>query len=437
MDKKLNELIQKIYNEKKTDYSQDVKYLGTMSTEIETKTGKETITQDVFVLIEKMPTGHYVHKFYDENGNYLAARDYDGVIYPSRKLADGNLDYLNQLKDMCEQYDIDAHELDEKLEKISNLLGIQKDEILAMSSFDSEQELDSDLLDKEQDEKQITLDSPEDTPSEEKKEENENKLGKIDSKEEVNLDKKIDDKHSLGEILGIPPGSKLIAVYSSSIAENENSTRYSFIIKSPDGNLKPADMLEQTGGKDSDKNIYETNRDGSKVEKHSVKSSYKINSPLIENGILTATIGDYGYIDISYGQIDRTSNMDAFTQKLETAHDRYTTREVREEFSSKKGIDNVTRKLDEAEEHENHGCSEMTLNEIDGDPNTGHNHEDAIAKIKEFDHTISDVFTDEEINERFVKKMDENPSEELDKVISITARDLAEDAEHIRSPQNR
>ena len=101
-------------------------------------------------------------------------------------------------------------------------------------------------------------------------------------------------------------------------------------------------MLEQVGGKDSDKNIYETNRDGSKVEKQNVLSSYAIKSPIVKNTILTARIGQMGYTEIGYGQMDKTNHRDALTQNLETERTRYTTYEVRKEFSQKNGVDNIS-----------------------------------------------------------------------------------------------
>ena len=63
----------------------------------------------------------------------------------------------------------------------------------------------------------------------------------IQTKQETLLDKKIDDKHTLAEVLGVPSGSKLIVVDSSQIIDNENTTRFSCIIQTPDRKLHNAD----------------------------------------------------------------------------------------------------------------------------------------------------------------------------------------------------
>lgn len=75
-------------------------------------------------------------------------------------------------------------------------------------------------------------------------------------------------------------------------------------------------------------------------------------------------------MSFGYGQMDKTSHKEAFTQALETEHTRYTTREVREEFSSKHGINNISENMDEARIHEKAGCNhKLTLADVDGKEN--------------------------------------------------------------------
>ncbi len=371
MDKNLYQIMQEILEEKKTDFTKDIEFLGSITSDENTTSGKVGVTRDIFMLIDEMPDGTVVKKFYDNDKNFIAGCDKDGKIYPGAEFASSDLSFLGQLENLTQVQGISLDEMDKHLEKVAKSIGVSKKDILSMSEVE---------LDKKVQEKagtQISLDD--DNPDESKEghdKSNENALNNISSKQEIKLDNKIDDKHTLGDVLGVPIGCKLIAVYSNSIADNKNTTKFSFIIQNADGSLKPADMLEQVGGKESDKSVYETNRDGSEVEKQSVKSSYAINSPIVKNGILTARIGSMGYIELGYGQIDRTSNRDAFTQKLETDHTRYTTYEVREEFSSKNGIDNIPENMDEIRSHEEVGCSNLSLDEADGNRNTGHSHYD-------------------------------------------------------------
>jgi len=233
-----------------------------------------------------MPDGGVVQKFYDGDQNFIAALDKDGRVYPSAAFANEDLSFLGQLESLSNGPSL--NELDQKLDVLSKELGISKTDILSMSESD---------LDKAVGEKgdaQISLDDD----KEESKKQNKDALDNISSKQETDLNNKIDDKHTLGDILGVPAGSKLIAVYSSAIQGNKNTTRFSFIIQNPDGTLEPADMLNQVGGKDSDKKIHETNRDGSEVEEIRVQSSYAIDSPIVPNAILTARVGSMGYIEL-------------------------------------------------------------------------------------------------------------------------------------------
>lgn len=369
MDKNLYKIMQEILEEKKTGFTKDIEFLGSITSEENTSTGKVGVTRDIFMLIDEMPDGTIVKKFYDNDKNFIAGCDKEGKIYPSAEFASSDLSFLGQLENLTQVQGISLNEMDEHLERIAKTIGVSKKDVLSMSEIDLEQKV------KEKETPQLSLSKDdEEKGMEEQDKSNKDALDNIASKQEVKLDNKIDDRHTLGDVLGVPAGSKLIAVYSNSIADNKNTTKFSFIIQNADGSLEPADMLEQVGGKESDKSVYETNRDGSEVEKQSVKSSYAINSPIVKNGILTARIGSMGYIELGYGQIDRTSNKDAFTQKLETEHTRYTTYEVREEFSSKNGIDNIPENMDEIRTHEEAGCKNLTLDEADGNRRTGHVH---------------------------------------------------------------
>lgn len=431
MDRKIYEAMHKIYNQKGNDYSNknDAKFIGTMVYDEETSTEKVPTVHDVFVMTFRDKNGNITETYFNENGKCLGGRGMDGKIYPSAEFAEADLSFLGQIKRLSNNPSISLEEYDKNMDKISKELGIKKEDIRSMSEI----ELDQKLEEKEENEDKLSLDENKNESSQEQAEQNEEILEKIDSKEEIDMDKLIDDRHSLADILGVQSGSKLIAVYSDKIANNTNSTRFSFIIQNPDGTLSPADMLEQTGGTNSDKTVYETNRDGSQVSKVNVKSSFKINSPLVKNGILNIRYSSMGYIEANYGEMDPTDHKYAFTQKLETDRDRYTTKEVRDEFSGREdGIHNIEEDLDEIKMHEQAGCDDLTLKEDDGDMKSGHFHDSAILEIKAYNPSIEEVFTDREIEERLHSMMDNHPEESFDKVLNDTARALSEDASHMR-----
>lgn len=325
-------------------------------------------------------------------------------------------------------------EYDRKAEIIANKLGMNKKDIFSMSEVELESLVN---------EKDIGLTLSDDKNSEldndEVKEKNKKALENIKGKQETSLDKKVDTKHTLGEILGVPTGSKLIAVGSDKIENNEISTRFSFVIEYPDGTIAPADMLNQIGGIHSDKNVYETNRDGSEVEKKNVQSSFAIDSPLVKNGSLNVRYDAMGTLAVNFAIIDKTSNKEAFGQRLETREVYRTERNVLREFGQSKGTDNISENLNEIRGHENFGCDNLTLAEADGDNNTGHNHSDeAASKIiasQDYGTLINDTFTLNEIKERFEDVCERYPETDFDKLVEITKDELAEDARHIPTPE--
>ena len=109
--------------------------------------------------------------------------------------------------------------------------------------------------------------------------------------------------------------------------------------------------------------------------------------------------------NFGYGQVDKTANREAFTQELETDHTYYTTREVREAFSQKKGTDNIPEK--------------------------------AIAEVKSYDSNIADVFTDEEISIRIQSFAEDYPDDSFEEVVDRAKKDLSDDASHMRAPSGR
>lgn len=423
MDKDLYELMQKILEEKKTNFTEDISYLGTVTSDEHSPTSTVQVTRDIFMIIDQMPDGTSVQKFYDGDGDFIAGTsNLDGKIYPSAQFAEEDLSFMGQLEDLSKTQGLSLKELDTNLERVAKALGISKKDIFAMSVVSLEQKVS------EKKNPKIVLGKDE----EEQSHINENILANVSSKQEIDLSQKVDDDHTLAEVLGVPEGSTLITVYSDAIENNPNTTRFSHLIQTPDGKIETADMLKQVGGKTSDKTIYQTNRDGSQVEKINVDSSYAIDSPIVDDAIITTKIGSMGYIEVGYGQVDRTSHRDAFTQELETERTRYTTREVRDEFSKDKGEDNIRDKMDEINMHEGHN-HDLSLDDADGDLTTGEAHEMAIEKIKAFDSDIADVFTDREISERLENIAKDNPGESFEEIVERTQRDLSEDASRMHA----
>lgn len=385
-------------------------------------------------MIDTTPNGDVLLKFYDENQSLIAARGADGEIYPSEAFINEDLSFLNEIDDFSIDESLSLEELDQELEEVARVLGVSKSDVLSMSQV----ELDAVIGEKDVD--SLSLEDNKKLSKEEQSNRNDRNaeaLQNMNTRQEINLDKKIDNKLTLAEVLGVPAGSVLCVVDTDKIQDSENTTRYSCVIKAPDGSIQMADMLKQVGGKNSSKDVYETNRDGSRVEKQVIQSSFEIDSPLVENGIINIRKGQMGVTEVSYGQMDRTSHNDVFAQKLETRETYPVTREVRNEFSGYKGIDNVSNKMDEIKEHENHGCKNMSLREADGNPDTGHIHglsENAAEIILADEHVgekIDSIYTSNEVAERFERMCEKYPDKNFDEVIELTKNELSEEADHM------
>ena len=315
-----------------------------------------------------------------------------------------------------------------------------------MSEINLEQKIE------EKENKKLTLgikeNQKEEKNNEIKKEENKNALEHINAKQEMDLSQKVDSRYTLREVLGIESGAKLIAVNSDSIENNKNTTRFSFIIKNKDGSLESVDMLNQVGGKTSNKIIHKINHDGSKVNEESVQSTFSIKSPVTRNKLITAKIGQMGNIEIGYGEMARGYNREVLTHEVETTQTYHTSARVREEFNDKKGLNNIKDDIEEIHEHEKYGCNDLTLDEADGDENTGHKHaieynklsrenqneiDNIIHEIKAENSQIEETFTDREIEERLLKILEKYPDKTLEEIKEKTQEELDFDSAHIHT----
>ena len=409
---------------------------------------EKTFNGKIYPMFDVDFEGNVILKYCDKNMAVLGIRDLKGRLIPSSQFAYDSIDFLEEIDNSYKDKLPSLEELDQKLDKVSKTLGITKRDVLAMSQAQLDVAIDekdispSSSPEDKKNKKTITVkeDDKELQEDEQNREQNKDALENIQAKQEINPDRKIDDRYTLADVLGVPAGSKLLAVDTSRIENSKNTTRFSLVAEFPDGTIREIDSLSQVGGKDSDKNDYEANRDGSSVEKQNIKSSYAINSPIIQNGILTVRYGQMGNIEVGYGQMDKTSHRDIFTQRLETDELYPTTARVREEFSKDKWELNITEKIDEIKEHEEHGC-DMTLDDADGNPYTGHDHSEEVVeriiKDDEVGEKINGAFTKNEIKERFEAIQKNYPNKTFDELVEITKEELGTDADHMHSIEHR
>ena len=432
MDKNLYKTMQKIL-ENSNSKDADVTYLGAITMkEYMPIVGNVEIGKDIFVLADIASDGSVVFKYYDEDNVCIAGRGTDGELFPTQEKLNDNLDFLNQIDELEESKELSLKEMSKTIDNVCKLLGLEKNDVLSMSSI----ELDK-AIDNKEDDKYLDLSEEENTDlsPEMKDEYNNEALENLTSKQEVKASTKTDAKSSLADKLGLKEGDTLIIVDSDKIRDNNNTTPFTPIVRHADGSIDAVKNLLQVGGEHSDKNVYETTRDGKKVEKKFVQSSFCIDG--LNNEILTIKRGQMGTIEVGYGGTDISSHRDAFTHRLETTQLYSSTARVREEFGPNKGVNNISEKIDEIKEHEKHGCKDLSLDEADGNPYTGHFHSDEAADIilddKDAGKKIDHCFTKDEVIVRFESMKEKNPDLDFDGLVELTKEELLTDAEFMHS----
>ena len=364
----------------------DLVYLGSIDwSEIDHTGTKVKIKKDIYASIEIKEPNQEIIKYYDENNELIAInmKDLNQIIPTTRYIKDNDngLYLKSQLKNLDFDNSISLNETNAELDKISKALNISKEQILSVGKSGYSNKENEKAESKEDD--KIRLKDDKKAQKDVSKNENVTKNTKKNSniKQETDLSQKINAKYTLGDILGIPSKGKLVAVYSSSVENNTNSTKFTFLIQDEAGNFLPCKNLEQVAGTTPKNDIYATNYDGSEVKKEPVNSMYRITSPHSNEGyVITADIGTMGTVDLGLGQEPKLqgindSDTSLVTTPLKTASTYNTKPELKETFHSYKNSRyKPDSQVKEAKQH-NDDC-ELTRDEVDGNENTGDQHLD-------------------------------------------------------------
>lgn len=302
-------IYKKMLDLKTSRNSKNVYFCGT----IELKDFNSIINQnipnsyDIFMSIEENDN-NTIYKFYTQNNELFAIDQNNGQgLIPSSKFVDLlSEDLKQQLSNFLYNPRNSLNQFDNYLETISQSLGISKDKIQAVSESQYSQNLSKpESPDKIHVQKEGE-DNHQTAPKEEKK------LQALE-KQQTNLSQKVDDVHTLGDILGVPEEGTLVAVYSNSIenSTNKNTTKFSFLIKDKDGNYKECPNIEQVGAALPNAQVASSNENGDQVVQQNVDSLYKIKSSNQIEYMLSAKIGSTGTLDLGIGQRDRTKNLNS------------------------------------------------------------------------------------------------------------------------------
>lgn len=314
--------------------------------------------------------------FYDSEGNLLAEWNPPVPLEAAKEYRDKAPNFLTQIDSLWEDILKSGTSIEKRtreLEAIADELGLDITEILSISSFKTSQ--------------QVADRKPDNTvPSIEEQEEetfqNPNIVtDSVHARSEVALNKLVDDRYTLGDILGIDdPNATLICVDSIDIkGPDKSNSQFSFLIKHSDGTLEKATMFSQDDGTSPDRDVYSSNRDGSSVDKVAVRSMYRINSPLGKNCMISTSYDSYGMVNLQLGKRDITEqdfmSVPLENMKLENnTSTHYATKEVQNLLDPERGIYQAHKSTEEFSYHTDIGCNNLTLDEADGAENTGHQH---------------------------------------------------------------
>ena len=266
----------------------------------------------------------------------------------------------------------------------------------------------------------------------------------IGIREETPLDRRVDDRYTLGTILGISEsGASLVCVETSNIPNSKNPYRFSFLVKHRDGTLEEASMLEPHPGLGTipREDVYGSNRDGSVVSKDKVLSAYRIKDSAGKNKALFVSYDKAGTLKLSLGKTNIEQGLDYVTVPLETDHQRFTTHEVQDLIDRGLGIHRPSSELNEAEAHPEgeYDNGEVKKEDIDGDPNTGHQHLDRThllmiaSNILNKNPELEEFYSIDGLSKELEVYINKNPDKPLNNAIEDFTDDAVEDCSHFKS----
>lgn len=314
------------------------------------------------------PYDHDSVSFYDDNNNLLAQWDYPDTITAAEEYRDKHPEFLTQIKSMWLDILLNNSKLALRNKELADILeALDMDLGFPLVLEDDDRQREKDIIKAEEEKKK-------------EDEQNPNLVhGVVYSRSEIALNELVDNRYTVGDYLDISdPEAKLICVDSCDLKDGSAHSKFTFLIKYPDGRLEKPTMLSQDDGTDPDRDIYSSNNDGSNVSKVDARSMYRIKSPLGQNCMLAVSYASYGTVNVHFGKRDLTEQ-DFIATTLENkklhniTHTNYVSPEVQSLLDPARGTDQAYKATKEAASHIKHGCR-VTIAEADGDEQTGHQH---------------------------------------------------------------
>lgn len=357
-----------------SDYQEDlknnkvlnVKYLGEIDN-----------NKSIFLLIEqqqdKKGNLNIVEKYYNEDLEFLGGNNksdgFDFIMLNKEHINDKDL--LESLNRLDKDGKLDLEKIERKeLEEIAKALGIDEKDIEGMSQID---------LAKEIEEKQEANNKNKDKENKEQELNKEQTNQVVNTKQEMKINTKVDNKKTLGQVLGLNSSeyTKIAIVYSDKLQslngkdKKTNNTRYSFVAIRKDGTAKTInDKLEidPISGNNSYRDAIKIDADKTARKDDKTRSRYKIKG---KEEYLSVENGQYGELKAYYGKGKTREKNETVETQLETTNIRPTPIEIRRLQADYKGIYNTDKMAKEANQHfEKYKEKKVGIKSVDGDEKT-------------------------------------------------------------------
>ena len=405
----------------------NVKYIGKVEISGESK--------DIYLILEQKQNSDgnkvEIERYWTEDGEVLGgnntADQYNFITLDERYLEQDGL--IEELESLDKNGILDLNKIEkERLEQIAQELGVSVEKLEKISEIDPEKEWEKNEENQEIEEKK---------DKEDKEVLSKKQMEKIPTKQDIKTNQKVTDKDTMSSLLGVQGKgyTKIAIVYSDKFKDSGSTTRFSFVGINKDGSAEKIDTLEQAYSSNPTKKITTLNRDGSKVEEKQVNSIFKIKGKQEEQ--LAVDIGTMGTIEPSFVRTPRQDNQEAISIPIETSNIRPTTRETRELMNRSRNT-NVNDQIDKAEEHEEAGCENYTLEDIDDNPNNNtHEHFEHLSdeqlneyasKILENDK-IASVYNRNDVIEKLKQTQENTENRNAEEILEDVEQEMEESAE--------
>lgn len=407
----------------------DVKHLGKITFVEEIDGEKVEQEKDIYLLIEEKD-GRILYKYYDENLQLVAYEDsvFEELMAES-KFEGKDQSFLKQLEEL-DKDGKSLSQLEEELEKISEVLGISLEEIDEIKELDLKQE----IKEKEDNEKEV-LDKDE--------------TSHLDIKETTKLKQNVKGE-TLENKLGIknitlPNGQKLtdgekLAVVSTSslnkTVDSKNSQMYSFVVIRKNGEAVPIGenilVQDERSGINPITEDLTINNNGIVNEETNVASYRIVNGN--RNEFIKISNDEVSGREIKYSEFSKENGKYVSTE-LETDRDIYVKDDVRQYLKDRtEGREKSDNTIDRAEEHEG---EEKDVTLVDNNPNNdSHVHISPEDYIPNTNMTWGEYANElgyrgegaiERAQEEFKKSIERNPSSDNKQIVEMTIEEANED----------